>query len=68
MNQALRIRSLDPKDGPFEEIGTTKNVSQGGVYFVTQQASYREGMRLSVMYLTRPLVHRIMSITEKSLG
>lgn len=48
MNQALRIRSLDPKDGPFEEIGTTKNVSQGGVYFVTQQASYREGMRLSV--------------------
>lgn len=48
MNQALRIRSLDPKDGPFEEIGTTKNVSQGGVYFVTQREVYYEGMRLSV--------------------
>ena len=43
MKQALRIRSLDPKDGPFEELGTTKNLSQGGVYFVTQRASYQRG-------------------------
>ena len=48
MKQALRVRPLDPKDGPFEELGTTKNVSQGGVYFVTQREVYYEGMRLSV--------------------
>jgi len=48
MKQPLRIRSLDPKDGSFEELGTTKNVSQGGVYFVTERAAYQEGMSLSV--------------------
>jgi len=49
MKQPLRVRPLDPKDGSFEELGTTKNVSQGGVYFVTQREVYYEGMRLSVM-------------------
>ncbi|HJY89776.1 MAG TPA: PilZ domain-containing protein [Candidatus Acidoferrum sp.] len=48
MKQALLVRPLDPKDGSFEELGTTKNVSQGGVYFVTQRKVYYEGMRLSV--------------------
>jgi hypothetical protein len=49
MKQALRVRPLNPKDGSFEELGTTKNVSQGGVYFVTQRKVYYEGMLLSVM-------------------
>lgn len=48
MKQALRVRSLDRKDGSFEELGTTKDVSQGGVYFVTQREAYYEGMRVSV--------------------
>jgi hypothetical protein len=48
MKQALRVRPLDPKDGSFEELGTTKDFSQGGVYFVTQREVYYEGMRLSV--------------------
>lgn len=48
MKQALRVRPSDPKDAPFEELGTTKNVSQGGVYFVTQRDVYYEGMRLFV--------------------
>ena len=48
MKQALRVRPLDPKDGSFEELGTTKNFSQDGVYFVTQREVYHEGMRLSV--------------------
>jgi hypothetical protein len=48
MKQALLVRPLDPKDGSFEELGTTKNVSQGGVYFVTQREVYYEGMRLFV--------------------
>jgi hypothetical protein len=49
MKQALRVRPADPKDGAFEEIGTTQNVSQGGVYFVTQRENYYEGMHLLVM-------------------
>lgn len=48
MKQALRVRPLDKKDGSFEELGTTKNVSQGGVYFVTAREVYYEGMHLSV--------------------
>lgn len=49
MKQALRVCPADPKDGAFEEIGTTQNVSQGGVYFVTQREVYYEGMHLRVM-------------------
>jgi hypothetical protein len=49
MKQALCVRPADPKDGAFEEVGTTQNVSQGGVYFVTQRENYYEGMHLRVM-------------------
>lgn len=49
MKQALRVRPADPKDQAFEEVGTTKNVSQGGVYFVTERENYYEGMHLRVM-------------------
>jgi|SRR6516225_110935 hypothetical protein len=48
MKQSLRVRPSDPKDAPFEELGMTKDVSQGGVYFVTQGSAYYEGMRLLV--------------------
>ncbi len=48
MKQALRVRPLDRKDGSFEELGTTKDLSQGGVYFVTKRDVYYVGMRLSV--------------------
>ncbi len=48
MKQPLRVRPESPKDGTFEEIGTSTNISQDGVYFVTQRATYRQGMRLSV--------------------
>jgi hypothetical protein len=48
MRQALRVRPADRKDGTFEEIGATKDVSQHGMYFVTESKVYREGMRLIV--------------------
>jgi PilZ domain len=51
MKQTLRVRPSNPKDAPFEEIGTTKDVSQDGVYFVTERDVYSEGMRL---YVTVP--------------
>jgi hypothetical protein len=48
MKQNLRVRPESPKDGHFEEIGITTNVSQDGVYFATQRDNYREGMRVLV--------------------
>jgi PilZ domain len=51
MKQGMKVRSTSSKGGPFEEIGTTTNVSQDGVYFVTKKDVYREGMRL---YVTVP--------------
>ena len=48
MKQGLRVRPTNPQDGTFEDIGTTANMSQGGIYFVTKRDSYREGMRLFV--------------------
>jgi hypothetical protein len=48
MGQSLRIRPSDPKDAPFEETSTTKNVSRDGVYFLTQRDSYYMGMRVFV--------------------
>lgn len=51
MKQPMRVRPSNPQDGNFEELGKTKDVSQDGIYFVTQRDSYVEGMRL---YVTVP--------------
>jgi PilZ domain len=48
MKQSLRVRPSDPKDGMFEEIAATTNVSQDGIYFISPREIYREGMRLFV--------------------
>ena len=48
VSQPFRISSSDPHDPPFTETGTTKNVSRAGIYFISQTASLREGMRLHV--------------------
>ena len=48
MQQGLRVRPSDPKDTAFEEIATTTNVSQHGIYFVTQRDVYRKGTKLRV--------------------
>jgi PilZ domain len=48
MKQGLRVRPSSPTDAAFEEIGITTNVSQDGVYFLTQRSNYYEGMRLFV--------------------
>jgi hypothetical protein len=48
MKQGLRVCPTNPQDGTFEEISTTTNMSQGGIYFVTKRDNYREGMRLFI--------------------
>ena len=49
IGQPVRIRPSDPKDKYFEDRSTTKNVSRDGIYFVTREVSYYEGMRLFVI-------------------
>lgn len=51
MGQAFRVRPSNPKDPQFEEFGTTKDVSQDGVSFVTKLTVYYEGLRV---FLTLP--------------
>jgi hypothetical protein len=65
MGQALRVRPSDPKDVSFEEIGTTKNVSRDGVYFLTQRESYYLGMRL---FVTLPYHSPINPLNHEYLG
>ena len=48
IGQPLRVTPSDPRDVPFEETTTTKNVSREGIYFLSKKAMYREGMRLFV--------------------
>ncbi len=51
IGQPLRIRGSDAKDAQIVETNTTKNVSREGIYFVSEVATYSEGMRL---YVTVP--------------
>ena len=54
VGQPLKVRPSDPRDAHFEEISTTKNVSRDGLYFLSKNKSYYEGMRL---FITLPF-HR----------
>jgi hypothetical protein len=48
IGQPLQVRPTDPQHEPFEDFGTTKNVSRDGFYFLSSRQSYREGMRVFV--------------------
>ena len=65
MGQSLRVRPSDPKDDPFDEIGTTKNVSRDGVYFATQRKNYYLGMRL---FVTLPYHSPINTLNHEYIG
>lgn len=65
MAQAMRVCPSDPKDAPFEELGTTKNVSRDGIYFVTQRKSYYEGMRV---FVTMPYHSPVNPLNYEYLG
>lgn len=48
IGQPVKLRLSGPHGESFEEIGTTRNVSHEGFYFLTKRESYHEGMRLFV--------------------
>ena len=48
IGQPVRVAPSDPRETPFEETATTKNVSREGIYFLSKKGTFREGMRLFV--------------------
>jgi hypothetical protein len=48
IGQPVRLIPSVPRGEFLEEVGTTKNVSLEGFYFLTKREHYREGMRLLV--------------------
>jgi len=48
IGQPLKVSPSDPHDTHFEETATTKNVSRDGIYFLSKNEAYHEGMRLFV--------------------
>jgi hypothetical protein len=48
LGQPVRLLPSLPRGEFFEEIGTTRNVSCEGFYFLTRREHYQEGMHLLV--------------------
>ncbi len=48
IGQPLKVRPSDPRDPHFEETSTTKNVSRDGIYFLSRNLAFYEGMRLFI--------------------
>jgi len=48
IGQPLKVRPSDPRDHHFEEVSTTKNVSRDGIYFLSKNKTFYEGMRLFI--------------------
>jgi len=48
IGQPLKVRPSDPRDPHFEETSTTKNVSRDGIYFLSKNPVFYEGMRLFI--------------------
>ncbi len=48
IGQPLKLRPSDPRDPHFEENATTKNVSREGIYFISKNLMFYEGMRLFI--------------------
>ncbi|HMD08402.1 MAG TPA: PilZ domain-containing protein [Candidatus Acidoferrum sp.] len=48
IGQPLKVRPSEPRDVHFEETSTTKNVSRDGIYFLSKNKGFYEGMRLFI--------------------
>jgi len=48
IGQPLKVRPSDPRDAHFVETPTTKNLSRDGIYFLSKNKVYYEGMRLFI--------------------
>jgi len=63
--QNVRVRPSDAHAGDFDEVLLTKNTSRNSAYFISKNASYREGMRV---FITVPYSDTPDSINLESLG
>lgn len=63
--QTVRVRPSDLHSQNFDEILPTLNAARDSVYFVSKNASYKEGMRVFVTY---PYSDSPGSLNRESLG
>jgi len=63
--QTVRVRPSDIHLHNFDEILPTLNTSRDSAYFVSKNASYKEGMRL---FVTCPYSDGVGSLNRESLG
>jgi hypothetical protein len=50
----VRLRPVDPRDQPAEELQTTINFNRHGIFFATSGDHYRTGMKLLVAFPYSP--------------
>jgi hypothetical protein len=65
LGQPFKVRPSDPRDAHFEEISTTKNVSRDGLYFLSKNKAFYEGMRL---FITLPFHRPIDPLDQEYIG
>src|SRR5262249_39064383 len=46
----VKVRPSDPRDEHFEDFPTSVNASREGIYFLTKNSEYYQGMRLFVTF------------------
>ena len=65
IGQPLKVRPSDPRDAHFEEISTSKNASRDGVYFLSKNKAFYEGMRL---FITLPFHRPTDPLDQEYIG
>jgi hypothetical protein len=50
LNKLLKVRPSEPRDEDFQDLPTSINVSQRGIFFHTRQSGYYKGMRLFITF------------------
>lgn len=63
--RVVRVRPSEPRSADFDEILPTQNAARDGVYFVSKNQKYRQGMRV---FITYPYSDAPGSINRESLG
>lgn len=65
LDALVRLRPSEPTSDHFDEIIGTQNVSRDGIYFVTTNRLYKEGMRL---FVTFPYSDKTGAINRDYIG
>lgn len=63
--RVVRVRPSEPGVTDFDEVLPTQNAAQDGIYFISKNVRYKEGLRL---FVTFPYSDAPGAINQESLG